>query len=170
LFAVTFGQRIAYVTDAADTAENRKAIIDRARDADVLFIEAAFSQSDTALAAERAHLPTAAGSIAREACVCRVKPFHFSARCAAGRRRCWRRSWRRWPPICPGRGIMTIQRLLPLSLFEYRWLGFLVRPFALDRNIRQRRNGALDVGRLGHDFRRLIDVFAIGVRPLGRPA
>jgi ribonuclease Z len=83
VLTVTPGQKIAYVTDAADTAENRKAIIDLARGADLLFIEAAFSQSDTALAAERAHLTTAAaGSIAREAGVRRVEPFHFSPRYA----------------------------------------------------------------------------------------
>jgi len=83
VLTVTPGQKIAYVTDAADTAENRKAIIDLARGADLLFIEAAFSQSDTALAAERAHLTSAAaGSIAREAGVRRVEPFHFSPRYA----------------------------------------------------------------------------------------
>jgi ribonuclease Z len=47
----------------------------------LLFIEAAFAQADTALAAERAHLTTAvAGSLAREARVRRVEPFHFSPR------------------------------------------------------------------------------------------
>jgi ribonuclease Z len=52
-----------------------------ARDADILFIEAAFSAGDTALAAERAHLTTrAAGEIARAAGVVRVEPFHFSSR------------------------------------------------------------------------------------------
>jgi ribonuclease Z len=72
---------VAYVTDAADTPANRTAIIKLAQNADLLFIEAAFAQADTALAAERAHLTTAAaGSLAREARVRRVEPFHFSPR------------------------------------------------------------------------------------------
>ncbi len=42
---------------------------------------AAFAASDVELATERAHLTTAAaGSIAREAAVKRVEPFHFSPR------------------------------------------------------------------------------------------
>jgi ribonuclease Z len=81
VLTVTPGQKIAYVTDVADTPANRDAIIGLVRGADVLFIEAAFSEADTALAAERAHLTTAAaGSIAREAQVRRVEPFHFSPR------------------------------------------------------------------------------------------
>jgi len=80
---VTPGQKVAYVTDAADTPANRAAIIKLALNADLLFIEAAFAQADVELAAERAHLTTAAaGSIAREAGVRRVEPFHFSPRYA----------------------------------------------------------------------------------------
>jgi ribonuclease Z len=78
---VTPGQKLAYVTDAADTPANRSAIIRLARNADLLFIEAAFAQADTALATERAHLTTAAaGNLARAARVRRVEPFHFSPR------------------------------------------------------------------------------------------
>jgi ribonuclease Z len=78
---VTPGQKIGYVTDVADTAANREAIIDLVRNADLLFIEAPFASGDTALAAERAHLTTtAAGEIARQAGVRRVEPFHFSSR------------------------------------------------------------------------------------------
>jgi ribonuclease Z len=81
VLTVTPGQKVAYVTDAADTPENRSAIIRLAQNADLLFIEAAFAQADTALALERAHLTTgAAGSLAREARVRRVEPFHFSPR------------------------------------------------------------------------------------------
>jgi ribonuclease Z len=81
LVTITPGQKIAYVTDVADTARNREAIVVLARDADILFIEAAFAEADTALAAERAHLTTsAAGHIARAANVRRVEPFHFSPR------------------------------------------------------------------------------------------
>jgi ribonuclease Z len=81
VLTVTPGQKVAYVTDAADTPANRAAIIRLAQNADLLFIEAAFAQADAALALERAHLTTdAAGSLARQARVRRVEPFHFSPR------------------------------------------------------------------------------------------
>jgi ribonuclease Z len=81
VLTVTPGQKLAYVTDAADTAANRRSIIALVADADVLFIEAAFAEADVELAAERAHLTTAAaGRIAYEAGVRRVEPFHFSPR------------------------------------------------------------------------------------------
>ena len=81
LLTVTTGQKLVYVTDVADTPANRDAIIALARNADILFIEAAFAASDAELARQRAHLTTtAAGEIAREANVCRVEPFHFSPR------------------------------------------------------------------------------------------
>jgi ribonuclease Z len=81
LVTVTPGQKIAYVTDAAETAANRKAIIGLVQNADILFIESAFVEADAALAAERAHLSTVeAGRIAREAHVGRIEPFHFSPR------------------------------------------------------------------------------------------
>ena len=80
---VTPGQKIAYVTDVADTIPNRTAIVRLIRNADLLFIEAAFAQADVELASQRAHLTTtAAGSIAREAGVRRIEPFHFSPRYA----------------------------------------------------------------------------------------
>ena len=78
---VTPGQKIGYVTDVADTVTNRQAIIRLALNADLLFIEAAFAEADAELAASRAHLTTtAAGSIARDAVVRRIEPFHFSPR------------------------------------------------------------------------------------------
>ncbi len=78
---VTPGQKIGYVTDVADTAANRNAIIRLVQNADLLFIESPFAETDAALAAERAHLTTAAaGAIAREAGVRQVEPFHFSPR------------------------------------------------------------------------------------------
>jgi ribonuclease Z len=88
VITVTPGQKIAYVTDAADTAANRTAIINLVRNADLLFIEAPFVQADAGLAAERSHLTTAAaGTIAREAKVRRVEPFHFSPRYAGQEQR-----------------------------------------------------------------------------------
>ncbi len=83
VLTVTPGQKIAYVTDIADTAANRMAAICLARNADLLFIEAPFVQADAALAAARSHLTTtAAGMIARKAQVRRIEPFHFSPRYA----------------------------------------------------------------------------------------
>ena len=83
VLTITPGQKIGYVTDVADTAANRKAIVELVKNADLLFIEAAFAGADVALATERAHLTTeAAGQIARQAGVRRVEPFHFSPRYA----------------------------------------------------------------------------------------
>ena len=83
VLTLTPGQKIGYVTDVADTADNRKAIVELVENADLLFIEAAFAKADVALATERAHLTTeAAGQIARQAGVRRVEPFHFSPRYA----------------------------------------------------------------------------------------
>jgi ribonuclease Z len=81
LVSVEPGQKLAYVTDVADTPGNRAAIAELARDADRLFIESSFSAADPAIAADRAHLTTTAvGEIARAARVRRVDPFHFSPR------------------------------------------------------------------------------------------
>lgn len=83
LVSITPGQNIAYVTDAAYSAANRDAIVDLARAADVLFIEAVFPQADAEFAADRAHLTaTQAGELARVAGAARVEPFHFSPRYA----------------------------------------------------------------------------------------
>ncbi len=86
--SITPGQKLAYVTDAADTPRNRERIVELARGADTLFIEAVFAEADMALAAERAHLTAArAGELARLAGVARVEPFHFSPRYADDERR-----------------------------------------------------------------------------------
>jgi ribonuclease Z len=81
LVEVTPGQRLAYLTDFADTPANRAAAIALARDADILFIEAPFAAEDAAHALDRRHLTTrAAGEIARDAGARRIEPFHFSPR------------------------------------------------------------------------------------------
>jgi ribonuclease Z len=81
LVTVTAGQKIAYVTDVADTPTNRSAIAAFAKDADLLFLEARFAAADRDQAGQRAHLTTtAAGEIARAAGVRRLEPFHFSPR------------------------------------------------------------------------------------------
>lgn len=81
LVTVSRGQKIAYVTDVADTPANRRAIAELAEEADTLFIEARFAAADWEQARLRAHLTTrASGEIARAARVRRVEPFHFSPR------------------------------------------------------------------------------------------
>ena len=88
LLSITAGQKIAYVTDVADTPANRTDIVALIQNADILFIEAAFAGADATLARERAHLTTtAAGEIAREANVRRIEPFHFSPRYAGEQER-----------------------------------------------------------------------------------
>ncbi|WP_380065830.1 hypothetical protein [Dankookia sp. GCM10030260] len=81
LVEVTPGERLAYLTDLADTPGNRAAAIALAQGADILFIEAPFAAADAAHARDRRHLTTqAAGEIARAAGTRRIEPFHFSPR------------------------------------------------------------------------------------------
>jgi ribonuclease Z len=81
VFRTGEGQHFAYVADAADTAANRERIVELARGADQLFIEAAFLDADRPLAEATRHLTArAAGEIARQAGVRCVTPFHHSAR------------------------------------------------------------------------------------------
>ncbi len=75
------GQKIAYVTDAAYTLTNAARILDLARGADYLFIEATFLHGEHERARERYHLTAhQAGLLARQAGAARVVPFHFSPR------------------------------------------------------------------------------------------
>ncbi|MFW6081657.1 MAG: ribonuclease Z [Desulfosalsimonas sp.] len=81
LAIVTRGRKIAYVADAAFTEENRNLITGLARNADHLFIEAAFMKKDSVLAGRKKHLTAAqAGFLAAEAGVKRFTLFHFSPR------------------------------------------------------------------------------------------
>lgn len=81
ILSIVPGQRIAYVTDAAYTQANAAKIVDLARRADYLFIEAVFRDSEQAQASERYHLTARqAGQLARQAGAARVIPFHFSPR------------------------------------------------------------------------------------------
>lgn len=75
------GQRIAYVTDAADSPENRARITALARDVDLFICEATFTRADEARARETAHLPAfASAELARDARVGKLMPFHLSPR------------------------------------------------------------------------------------------
>lgn len=81
LVSVGSGQKIAYVTDVADTPANRRAIAGLAQGADIFFLESCFAAEDEARARARAHLTTtAAGEIGRAAGARRLEPFHFSPR------------------------------------------------------------------------------------------
>lgn len=81
ILQVVPGQKIAYVTDAAYTSENSTKIVDLARGADYLFIEATFLDTERERAVERHHLTALqAGLLARQAGAARTVPFHFSPR------------------------------------------------------------------------------------------
>jgi len=77
----TPGEVLCYVTDVAMTADNAARIIEFARGADRLFIEAAFLEADRGHALRKSHLTAAwAGGLAAAAGVRRATPFHFSTR------------------------------------------------------------------------------------------
>lgn len=121
LVTVTPGQKIAYVTDVANTSRNREAIVRLVRGVDLLFIEAVFAEADTGLAAARAHLTTTvAGRIARKAGVRRVEPFHFSPRYTGQERRMLHEVYR---SFCPTGDSAVVDRkprnrTIPYSQFE----------------------------------------------------
>jgi ribonuclease Z len=78
---ITAGQKIAYITDVSDTPDNRRAIIELARGADLLFIEAVFLEAERDQAAAKHHLTARqAGELAAQAGAKRYCLFHFSPR------------------------------------------------------------------------------------------
>ncbi len=80
---VSPGQKIVYIVDVIFTPENTEKIIDFARNADQLFIEAAFLDADADVAQRKYHLTAKqAGIVARKAGVKHVTLFHFSPRYA----------------------------------------------------------------------------------------
>jgi ribonuclease Z len=81
IVTVTSGQRLAYVTDALYSDENRQKIVALARGADILFCEAMYLERDRDCATERRHLTARqAGLLGREANVKELVVFHFSQR------------------------------------------------------------------------------------------
>jgi ribonuclease Z len=76
---ITPGQKIVYITDVIHSPGNVERIVEFARDADVLFIEACFLEEDREKAAEKYHLTALqAGRLARLASVKRFTLFHYS--------------------------------------------------------------------------------------------
>ncbi|MGH1570654.1 MBL fold metallo-hydrolase [Methylobacterium sp. P31] len=81
VFRIGPGQKVAYVTDTADTPDNAARILALAAGADDLYIEAVFLAADWVAATRTRHLTAArAGALARAAGVRRAVPFHHSAR------------------------------------------------------------------------------------------
>jgi ribonuclease Z len=73
------GSKISYVTDAVFSAGNAQRIVEIARDADLLFIEAVFAHELAERAREKCHLTAAqAGWLAHGAGAKTVIPFHHS--------------------------------------------------------------------------------------------
>jgi ribonuclease Z len=81
LLSMRPGLTVAYASDLGDTDANRHNLIEHARSAEVLFLEAPFRVADGDQAARTHHLTTrACGEIAAAAQVSRLVPFHFSNR------------------------------------------------------------------------------------------
>jgi len=78
---ISEGQKIAYVTDAVFSPENIRKIIHLAKDADHLFIEAAFLDADRDRAFQKYHLTARqSGFLAGRARAKHFTIFHFSPR------------------------------------------------------------------------------------------
>jgi len=77
------GKTIGYITDVIGTEENTRKIVSLVKDADVLFIEAAFLDRDREIAQKKFHLTARqAGLIGAQARVRYLNLFHFSPRYA----------------------------------------------------------------------------------------
>jgi len=77
--AISPGQKVAYVTDAAFSTKNQSRIVRLASGADIFYCEAVFSEKHRLRAEERKHLTAwQAGMLAREAKAKRLVLFHFS--------------------------------------------------------------------------------------------
>jgi len=76
---LTAGQKMAYVTDIGYSEEDARRVVELAKDADILFIEACFLDADGERAREKHHLTARqAGELAKRAGAKRMVLFHFS--------------------------------------------------------------------------------------------
>jgi ribonuclease Z len=76
---VTTGQKVCYITDVICSGENMEKIVELARGAELLFIEAPFLHEDVVTAAKKYHLTALqAGALASLPGVKRICVFHFS--------------------------------------------------------------------------------------------
>jgi ribonuclease BN (tRNA processing enzyme) len=83
LILMSPGKRLVYATDLADTLDNRARLVDFARHAHSLFLEATYAEADAEHARANGHLTSrACGEIAQAAGVSRLVPFHLSRRYA----------------------------------------------------------------------------------------
>jgi ribonuclease Z len=79
LIKITAGQKIGYIVDTVLNEETERDMVNLARGADLLFIEAAFLDLDRKRARDKCHLTAAqAGRLARQAGVKRMIPIHYS--------------------------------------------------------------------------------------------
>ena len=79
--AITAGQKITYITDAAFSKANIDKIVDLAKGSDQLFIEAAFLETHRDIAEDKFHLTAwQAGTLAAMANVRQFTIFHYSPR------------------------------------------------------------------------------------------
>ncbi len=81
LLTITPASKLVYATDLADSAPNRRQLAALALGAHTLFCEATFLEQDRGRAERHGHLTAAVcGTIALDAGVERLAPFHFSRR------------------------------------------------------------------------------------------
>ena len=79
--SISPGQKITYIIDVVFSPENSEKIIDFARNADHLFIEAAFLDAEKEIARNKYHLTAKqAGTLARKTGAKQYTLFHFSPR------------------------------------------------------------------------------------------
>ena len=106
LIETTPSQKLVYATDLADTPDNRRKLRLLAAGAEILILEAAFAETELRQAQNTQHLTTrGCGTIAREADVQRLLPFHFSHRYEADTAVLYRELGRYFPPsatLSPG--------------------------------------------------------------------
>jgi ribonuclease Z len=75
------GQKVTYLTDLLGSPQNMEKAVELARDADHLFVEAAFLDRDRETAKAKSHLTAKeAGALARKAKAKQITLLHFSPR------------------------------------------------------------------------------------------